>query len=175
MSALAAIEVFFDYTCPYCYRGHQALLGLLPRYPSAALLWRPVEAHPITREPWFAPHSHLANQGALFVADCQGDALAYHQRIYQAHYREGLPIDDIPTLAMLAGQLGLDAQAFEAALSEGRYQQAQRQANAYAFGTSKVWAVPTLVLGDTRLDAVEDVGITSAQIEAFLTKVCTKG
>jgi len=27
------LEVFFDYACPYCLRGHEDLLELLPQYP----------------------------------------------------------------------------------------------------------------------------------------------
>ena len=27
------LDVYFDYACPYCYRGHQNLLELLKRHP----------------------------------------------------------------------------------------------------------------------------------------------
>ncbi|MDR1669694.1 MAG: DsbA family protein, partial [Oscillospiraceae bacterium] len=43
---LRKLEVFFDYACPYCRRGHEDLTALLPKHPDIEVVWRPCEAHP---------------------------------------------------------------------------------------------------------------------------------
>ena len=162
------IEMFFDHTCPYCYRGHKLLTELLPKYPSVSILWRPVEAHPKIEEPEHKPYADLAVQGSLFIRDAGGDELAYHERIYRAYFDERLAPDDAAVLAKCAGETGADAAAFEDALRSATYGKAQREANDYAYDQNKVWAVPTFVCGEKRLDAVEGVGVTREQLDAFL-------
>jgi len=163
------IEVFFDHTCPYCHRGHGYLMELLPRFPSVEILWRPVEAHPKIEEPEHKPYEDLAVQGALFVRDAGGDELAYHDRVYRAQFEEGLAVDDINILAKCAGETGADVAGFVAALLGAKYEKAQRAANDYAYDQRKVWAVPTFLCGELRLDSKEGVGVTKEQLEAFLS------
>lgn len=164
---MPAVQVFFDYTCPFCYRAHRYYRELLPHYPEIQPDWRPVEAHSRTEEPWFNPHVDLAIQGALFVKAQGGDELAYHERIFQANFKERRAVDDIQVLTECARELGLPAEAFQAALTQGTYAQEQLAANAYAFGKNRVWALPTLICGDKRLDAVEGIGVTREQVKAF--------
>ncbi len=169
---MPAIELFFDHTCPYCYRGHAALMQLLPDFPAAEILWLPVEAHPRLEEPWHKPYEDLAVQAALFVRSQGGDELAYHERVYRAVFEEHRAVDDIGVLVALCAELGLPKDALQHALREGTFAKEQLAANAYAYGQKKVWAVPTLVCGQRRLDAVENVGITQAQLKAFLEDCC---
>jgi len=166
------IEMFFDHTCPYCYRGHQYLTALLPKYPQVNILWRPVEAHPKAEEPWHKPYADLAVQGALFIRAHGGDELAYHERLYKAQFDERTPVDNVATLTACAAETGADADAFQDALQKGLYQQEQLEANTYAYERHKVWAVPTFVCGEKRLDAVEGVGITPEQLDVFLKDCC---
>jgi len=166
------IEMFFDLTCPYCYRGHKDLMEVLPGFDAAQILWRPVEAHPKTEEPEHKPYADLAVQGALFVRNAGGDELAYNERVYRAVFDEGLTPDDPAVLAQCAKDVGVDEVAFTAALKRGTYEQALREANDYAYEQNKVWAVPTFVCGKIRLDAVEGVGVTKDQLKAFLTRCC---
>ncbi len=169
---MSAIEMFFDHTCPYCYRGHAMLKSLLTAFPAAEILWRPIEAHPKVEEPYHKPYEDLAVQGALFVRTQHGDELAYHERIYRAQFEEHLKVDDPDTLASLAEELGYDRAAFRKALADHTYEAAQRAANDYAYEQNKVWAVPTFVCGGKRLDAVEGRGITKEGLEAFLKLCC---
>ena len=164
------IEMFFDHTCPYCHRGHKILMELLPKYPAAAIEWRPVEAHPKTEEPDHKPYADLAVQGSLFVRGAGLDELAYHERVYRAYFDERRAPDDIAVLAQCAGEIGADPAAFADALRSGQYQKAQREANDYAYGQNSVWAVPTFVCGEKRLDAKEGVGVTREQLDAFLAE-----
>lgn len=164
---MPAVQVFFDYTCPFCRRAHGYYRELLPDFPEIRLEWRPVEAHPRTEEPWYNPHVDLAVQGALFVKDRGGDEPAYHERIIDAHFKERRAVDDIEVLAECAGELGLPAGEFRAALTQGTYAARQLEANAYAYEKNKVWALPTLICGDKRLDAVEGIGVSKEQVRTF--------
>ena len=169
---MADFELFFDHTCPYCYRGHGYLKELLVKYPGVKVAWRPVEAHPKIEEPDHKPYEDLAVQGAFFIREHNPELeLAYHERIYKANFEEHKKVDDVKILAQCAAELGADAAAFETALTNGTYEKALRAANDHAYEEQKVWAVPSYVCGDKRLDAVPGVGVTKEQIEALI-KVC---
>ena len=166
---MADFELFFDHTCPYCYRGHGYLKELLLIYPDVEVAWRPVEAHPKVEEPEHKPYEDLAVQGAFFVREHNpGLELAYHERIFKANFEERLAVDDIAVLTRCAAELGVDAAAFEKALKNGVYADALRKANDHAYEEQKIWAVPSYVCGDKRLDAVPGVGVTKDQIEALI-------
>ena len=169
---MADFELFFDHTCPYCYRGHAYLMELLPKFPNAKIAWRPVEAHPKVEEPEHKPYEDLAVMGAFYIREHYPDLeLKYHERVYKAHFDERKAVDDIATLKRCAAEIGADAEAFEAALKNGVYTEALKEANDHAYETQKVWAVPSYVCGDKRLDSVPGVGVTKDQIEALL-KAC---
>ena len=166
---MADFELFFDHTCPYCYRGHGYLKELLARYPGVKVAWRPVEAHPKVEEPEHKPYEDLAVQGAFFVRAHNPELeLAYHERIYKANFEEHKAVDDVAVLAKCAAELGVDAAAFEAALRNGTYAKALAEANDHAYEEQKIWAVPSYVCGEKRLDAVPGVGVTKDQIEALI-------
>lgn len=166
------IEVFFDHTCPYCYRGHDYLLELLPSYPTANIVWCPVEAHPKNEEPEHRPWQNLAVQASLCVRDLGVDEVAYHERLYKAHFEDNLSVEDIAVLADCAEEIGADRSKVEAALKEAKYEKQQLAANDYAYEEKGVWAVPTFVGETARLDAVGGIGVTKDQVEKLLAE-CT--
>ena len=166
---MADFEMFFDHTCPYCYRGHAYLKELLPKYPKAKIVWRPVEAHPKVEEPEHKPYEDLAVMGAFFVREQNADLeLAYHERVYKAKFVEGRAVDNISVLAQCAEEIGVDASDFEAALRGGKYADMLREANDHAYEEQRIWAVPSFVCGEKRLDAVPGVGVTKEQIDRLL-------
>ena len=59
------LELFFDYICPYCYRGHRMFLELLPLYPGLEVVWRPCESHPRPENTY--RHSDMAIQGMRYA------------------------------------------------------------------------------------------------------------
>ena len=59
------LELFFDYICPYCYRGHRMFLELLPLYPGLQVVWRPCESHPRPENTY--RHSDMAIQGMYYL------------------------------------------------------------------------------------------------------------
>lgn len=160
-----ALHVFFDYACPYCLAAHDHLAQLLPRYPGLATRWHPCEAHP--RPDRCGPHSDLCIQGMFFARDQGADLWAWHRRMYAACLEDRVDVEDPDALARYAADL-VDAAALAAALREGRYRAELAAANRLAYEESGVWAVPAYRMEGRRLDAVEDVGVSRAQLEAFL-------
>ena len=166
---MADFELFFDHTCPYCYRGHAYLKELLPDFPNAKITWRPVEAHPKVEEPEHMPYEDLAVMGALYVRENNPELeLAYHERIYKANFEERRAVDDVAVLTACAAEIGVEAAGFEAALRGNTYARALREANDHAYEECRVWAVPSYVCAEKRLDSVPGVGVTKEQIRALL-------
>lgn len=162
------LEIFYDFTCPYCYRGLALFARLLQNYPMAEILWKPVEAHPKVEEPEHKPYADLAVMGAFFASDHGIDIAAYNERIFDMYYIRGKKVDDPQALAEAVAPLGIHAKAFMTALIGGAYASALAAANDYAYEENKVWAVPTFIFGNKRLDAREGVGVTAAQLAGFL-------
>ena len=166
------IEVFYDLTCPYCLRGLNSFLRLAADYPQADIAWLPVEAHPKVLEPEHKPYADLAVMGAFFARDHGIDLALYNERVFDMYFNERRQVDDPQALARAVKPLGIDSEAFVAALTDGRYEEALAQANSYAYEANKIWAVPSFICGDQRLDAAEGVGVSEEQLAAFLKECC---
>lgn len=162
---MCRLEVFFDYACPYCLRGHEYLKRLCPCHPEIAVVWHPCEAHP--RPDRYGPHSHLCIQGLFFMWEHGADLWAYHDRMFRAALTDRADIEDIDVLARYARGLA-DTRAFREALRTGTYRRAQREANVFAWEENRLNAVPSYRMDGRRLDSVEDVGVTEKQLALFL-------
>mgnify|MGYP000959355207 FL=1 len=162
---MPSLEVFFDYICPFCLRGHKHLLEVLPDYPEVRVLWKPCESHP--RPERYGPHSDLCIQGFFFAADHGADLLKYHERMYELAQKRRADIEDIDALAGNVADL-LDAEALRRALADGRYRELQQAANDYAYERNGVWAVPAYRMDGRKLDSIEGIGVTKGQIRRFL-------
>ena len=103
------LELFFDYICPYCYRGHRMFLELLPLYPGLEVVWRPCESHPRPENTY--RHSDMAIQGMYYLEERGGDLSSYHRLVYEAHFEKGLDISDCSVLAGLAARCGAETGA----------------------------------------------------------------
>ena len=160
---MPVVEMFFDYSCPYCLRGHEYLLEVIGDYPSIQMHWQPCEAHP---RPEPGPHVDLAIQGMLFARDAGADLWAFHERMYDAILRKRIDRENIDALAEAVGDL-VDKEAFKKALRDGVYAKEQLGINDHAYEESGVWAVPSFRMGEHKLDAVEGVGITKEKLRAF--------
>ena len=163
------LEVFMDITCPYCLRGYNDLMKTLPKHSNAQLDWRIVEAHPKNEEPEHRPYVDIAVQSALMVKELGLDECRYVGLLFNAVFEERANIEDINVLISNAEKIGADSTAMRAALAERRYADAGLAANDYAFEQKGVWAVPTFVCGDKRLDAAEGIGVTEVQIDKLLS------
>ena len=161
------LEVFFDYACPYCLRGHEFLKELYPSYPQIEIAWRPCESHP--RPERFGRHSDLAIQGMFFALDRGADIWAYHDRMFTAALIDRIDIENIDVLTNSVRGL-LDADAFRKALQNGEYAKALEESNSCAYDRSGVWAVPSYRMNGKKLDSIEDVGVTKKQLADFMNK-----
>jgi predicted DsbA family dithiol-disulfide isomerase len=159
------LEVFFDYSCPFCLKGHEYLVELLPQHPDIEVVWRPCEAHP--RPERYGLHSDLCIQGLYYALEQGSDIWEYHSRMYDAAVRERVNIEDSEVVAGRVHGL-LDARAFIDALHSGKYKKAVADGNDYAYEENGVWAVPSYRMDGTKLDSIEGVGITKAQLADFL-------
>ncbi|MFJ7414740.1 DsbA family protein [Streptomyces sp. NPDC098077] len=98
------------------------------------------------------PHTALAFEGYQYAAE-RGLGTAYNQRMFRAFFQENQDLGQLDVLVALAGEIGLDEAGFRAALTDGvhraRHQEALREAAAH-----QVRSVPTILVGDTRIEGV---------------------
>lgn len=177
------IQVWSDYVCPFCMLAEgpleEAVEGL-----DVEIEWKPFELRaepkptlrpedPYLPEIWKRavypmarrlgvditlptvspqPYTRLAFEGWQFAVE-HGLGDAYNQRMFRAFFQESLDLGRLDVLVGLAEEIGLDGPAYRKALEDGtyyeRHQDALRDAEA-----NRVQAVPTILVGDTRLEGV---------------------
>lgn len=98
------------------------------------------------------PCTALAFEGYQYAAE-RDRGTAYTRRMFRAFFQENRDLGQIGVLTALAGEIGLDEAGFRAALEGGsyraRHQDALREAAAH-----QVQSVPTLLVGDIRIEGV---------------------
>jgi len=159
------LEVFFDYACPYCLRGHEYLLELLPQYPQVEIVWCPCEAHP--RPDRYGLHSDLCARGMYFALDLGADILEYHDRMYCAAVKNRADIEDLRIVSELTDSL-LDSDAFYAALSGGAYLNRLLENNRFAWETYCFPAVPSYRMNGKLLKSIENIGVSIQRLADFI-------
>lgn len=160
------LEVFFDYACPYCYRGHKNLLELLSDYPELQVLWQPCEAHPRPEE--YSVHSDLAIQGMYFIRDSGGDLMKYHLLVFGGMFDRGENISDPERLSAYAAQCGVDPKAFLEALCDGRYLDELERANELAWEELAFGAVPSYRCNGQVIGSRDGIMVSKGTLDAFL-------
>jgi predicted DsbA family dithiol-disulfide isomerase len=194
---LMKLEIFYDYTCPYCYLGLHELNKVLADYPQISPAWRPCELNPPpnpkpsgwdTSAQWLAelmprmeraglplnpPHapgsySSQAIQGVFWLEEQRADIVRYNDAVYAAVFRDGRDIEDLGVLGECAALAGADAEAFRSALHSEAYRKRRLELSAYGWEENALEAVPSFRLGDARLNAVYGFGVSRRQIEEFL-------
>lgn len=159
------LEVFYDYTCPFCLRGYNYLLEVLPEFPDLTVEWRPCEAHP--RPERYGLHSDLCARGLYIAREHGADLAEYHRRMYQAAQVDRLNIEDVNVLADLMDGL-LPAEAFREALLAGAHEKELAANNRATWEEHAFEAVPSLALPDRTLPAEPGVGLSPESIRTFL-------
>ncbi|MDR0853360.1 MAG: DsbA family protein [Clostridiales Family XIII bacterium] len=162
---MTKIEVFYDYACPFCFKGHQNLTELLPDFPQIEVVWHPCETHP--RPEQYGVHSDLLIQGMFYAADAGVDLWQYHERAYNLIWKDSQNVENIDVLVSGFADL-LDVDSFAEALTSNKYREIQQSSNDYAFEKSGVWVVPAYRMGGNKLDSVAGVGVTKSQFKRFL-------
>ena len=75
--------------------------------------------------------------------------------MYRAYFMEELDIGDVTVLASVAARLGLDAEAFTAALENGTYSKAEKEAVDYSRNVLKPTGVPTIYIDGVKAELSE--------------------
>ncbi len=159
------LEVFFDYECPYCKKGYEDLMELLPRYEDIEVIWRPCEAHPRPEE--HPPHTDLVIQG-YYLAKAEGaDIHRYHERMFDAVHTDRIDVEDPEVLADYIEGI-VHPKVFLEAIESGKYRDVQEEGNTYAYEENDVWYLPAFRMEGRKLDSQGGVGVSKGQIEAFL-------
>lgn len=96
------------------------------------------------------PYTRLAFEGWYYASE-HGAGDAYADAMYRAYFEEELDIGSVPVLASIAARLGLDAADFTAALENGTYTAAEKEAVAYSRQVLKPSGVPTLFIDGQRV------------------------
>ena len=166
------LEVFFDYVCPYCLRGHNYLLEILPEFPGLEIKWRPCEAHPRPED--YGRHSDICIRGMFFALENNLDIFEYHKFMYNAAMKDKIDIEDAAALSEYLKPL-TDPAEFRAAMESGKHIDELNNANDYAYEKSGVWAIPSYRMNDRKLDSKEGVGIKKDQLAAFIRETNENG
>lgn len=99
------------------------------------------------------PYTRLAFEGWFYACD-HGKSEEYNDLLYRAYFTEELDIGDIEVLKGLAARIGLDAEDYAAALTSGKYTQAQRDAVEYA-RSFELKGVPTILINGNKISLRE--------------------
>lgn len=166
---MTTLEVFFDYACPYCLRGHEILLELLPQYPQILIEWHPCEAHP--RPDRYGLHSDFCARGMFYAQEQRADLMEYHRRMYRAVLTDHLNIEELSVVAKAADGL-LDAKLLYEALTDNAYADKLLENNRLAWEVYRFPAVPSYCMNGKLLKSVENIGVTKRLLAEFLTANC---
>jgi len=159
------IEVFFDYACPYCLRGHEYLTQLLPKNPHIEVEWHPCEAHP--RPERYGRHSDLCARGMFFALDNGADLMEYHRRMYRAAITDRADIENVKVLSTVLDGL-LKRSEWERVLSGDLYSDRLLDNNRLAWDIYNFPAVPSYRMEGKTLLSIPDVGVSKGQLAAFM-------
>lgn len=149
---MSHLEVFFDFTCPYCYKGLKELADILEEFPGVTARWTPCEAHP--RPEPAKVHSDVALRSCYVLADLlakQGEPeeetarrlYTYIMNVYDAHFEKSRRIDDEEVLAGAAEKCGVSKDEFQSLLKGGAYADRPDHNNRLAWGELAFDAVPS--------------------------------
>ncbi|MCB9572372.1 MAG: thioredoxin domain-containing protein [Kofleriaceae bacterium] len=155
--ALVTIVEWSDFQCPYCGRNAPVVARALAEYPGQIrVVFRhlPLPMH---------PHAQLAAEAAVAAA-AQGRFWDMHDRLFadQQHLTRA-------DLERIAGDLGLDLDAFRAALDQHRYADAVADDAAAAAGLG-IDGTPTLFINGTPIEGAPSWDQLKLTIEVKLSE-----
>ena len=166
-------QIFYDYECPYCKKGYETLLGLLPEYPGADIEWMPVESHPRPEE-GHRPHTDLCIQAFYIAGELGADMAAFHKAMFQAVSIERKNVEKGEVIAEILKGI-VDGGKFLEILKSGKYASKVDENNDLAYEKNEVWFVPAFRApgggkGTPRLDAKGGVGVSREELKEFLDR-----
>ena len=167
-------QFFYDYECPFCKRGYELLVDLLPAYPEMEVEWRPVELNP-------RPETQQSNAGpciqAYYIArELGADINAFHKKMFQAVAIERQYVRKDEVLAKVLEGI-VDSGKFLEILKSGKYAPNVKENNDLAYEKNGVWYVTAFRITGAdskdapRLDARGGRGVTQEGIKDFLDRI----
>ena len=159
------MQVFYDYECPYCKKGHEYLMEQIGGYPEIEIEWRPVEAHPLPEQSF--PHTHLACQSYYIAKELAADMNAFHAAMYQSIAVERKNAEKPEVLCGILTGI-VDTGKFRAILESGKYAKQVDENNDLAYEKSGVWYVHAFRMNNKKLDAKGGAGISPQELRVFL-------
>ena len=165
---MAKFQIFYDYECPFCKKGYEELMDLLPAYPGIEVEWRPIEAHPRPENVW--PHSNLCIEAYYTAVELETDMDAFNRTMFRAVAMENRDVEKGEVLADLFKGI-LDSSKFLEILKSGKYTLRVKENNALAYDKNDVWYVPAFRANSLRLDARGGIGVNRKEIVNFLNKL----
>jgi len=97
------------------------------------------------------PYTRLAFEG-FFYAQEQGKGEEYSDQVYRAYFIDEKDIGDLEVLCTLAASLGLDKEDFRQALTEGIYQEQEKEAVRYSREELKVKVIPAVYVNGKQIE-----------------------
>ncbi len=99
------------------------------------------------------PYTSLAFQGLEFAKDHRkGDE--YNGTVFRAFFQQSRDIGRVDVLADIAKEIGLDPEQFRGTLEQGTYRDRVQQLLRIAQERVGVTAVPTMIIGEQRLEGL---------------------
>ncbi|WKA53148.1 DsbA family oxidoreductase [Planococcus shixiaomingii] len=194
------VKVYSDYVCPFCFLAEQPLeeavkgkdveVEWMPYElrPSPTSTLRPEDdylqttwaqsVYPMAEKMGIditlpdvspQPHTHLAFEGFQYAKE-NGKAELYNERMLKAFFQEGQDIGNIEVLTKLAGEIGLNENEYREALVSRKYKKTHQQALEHAYEEADITAVPTFVIGETKLAGIHSKETIEQVIEEELKK-----
>ena len=96
------------------------------------------------------PYTRLAFEGMYFAQE-KGCEERYSDLAYRAYFEKEENIEEMDVLCRIAKEAGLDADAFQQALSEGTYTERVQEAVDYSRDVLKISGVPSIYLNGERI------------------------
>lgn len=191
------VEVFFDYICPFCYRGLKHLREVKDNYPEIEFIYRATEVNPENEDkivldgetqkrlkvflneagldfnPPYMPmgHTNHAFHAMNYIVAEQGEIDQYHHNVYQAIFVEQKDIEDINVVLECASDCGIDVEQLKQVLTLEDYTKQRQVDLEYAYLQNNIKYVPTLIAKDKRLDAIEALGFSKEQLIEYLDSI----
>ena len=161
-------QIFYDYECPYCKKGYETLLDLLPGYTDIEIEWTPVESHP--RPENHPPHTDLCLQSYYIAKELGADMALFHAKMYQAASIERQNVEDPEVIAGIIQGI-MDKEKFLNLLKSQKYASKVNENNDLAYEKEGVWFVPAFRAGNLKLDARGGIGVSRKEVKEFLDKL----
>lgn len=188
------VEVFFDYVCPFCYRGLKYIEEIKDDFPNIEFIYRPSEANPsddyeivyddeinrhladlliqdnieyqIPVSP--IPSSKLAMQAFNYIKDNKGDINKFTNNMYQAMFVEQKNIGNKDVILTCAKDTNIDLIKLEDELDNVNYDKKRQLDLEYAYISNNIEYIPTLIFKDKRLNASAGVGYSKQELIDYL-------